>query len=916
MEKKSIKDLLCCSFLVPTYQRGYRWTKLNVSQLLNDILENIDKEYNLQVLVLCKKDGHNIIIDGQQRITTLFLINSYINSLVEEEQDNFIIEYESRKRSKEFLMFLNNIKDNSNLNWGSIWNEFKNYISEKSEEDIERIKENIDFRYMFQAYEAICEKLRNVSDFKNIKNHILNNCKYIVQYNEIEMEGDIQNIFNKLNIGKIYLTNSELIKSEYMNPKYYDDNFDSKILLISKAWSDIENTLRNPDFWAFIPHENQYGVEISNNSEEESKEKSNSSKKVYKERNIFKSRIDEIFQLYLVYIYGGDINKYEKEFKEHCNSKYFIYEKIKEKILDGKADIGYKWGEIEKLFSNILELYESDGRDTKYMRLINEDEIRKSDMVNKDEIRKSDTVNNDEIRKSDTVNKEENRNNIYNLIAYLIYMYTDVQKKSVLEVEKLIIDLINEGRDCREKFLKDKIKKEFYEIYGINEENEINEENKIREALKQVEYIEGNNDNNKKIQNLFILFNIILLQKNPAISNRYNFLNYRYWTIEHIYSQNEMKLIFENEMIKRKEEEIFRLKEEIEKIDKEIYDINESYNKNIKKCKEKNEKIKDIKKSDVEEKYKKIEECRNKEETKKNDIKKEKEKNLKKKEEELTKVQEMLPIMRKEIIKSLAEYYEEYGEEVKEKKDDERIKEQEKKDKINLINRLFDILDNSKNLEDNYRDDDLIKKLLSRHTKNILEEFIKKIRYIDIDKEEFIEIVKADFKFENNLNLDNLKRLYEELEQVKIYSDGEKYQIYTQKENIYEKVKEELNDLYRDYTLSKWGNRKEIYKRKIEDYFKDTHNKYLCCNKICNLALLRQTENREIANEYLKKKEKISEFILSGTAIPYSTLLVFTDRYMDIRKINNGERWQWLWSSRTKYFNDIINVLIDFFKTK
>ena len=898
MEKKSINDLLGCSFLVPVYQRGYRWTKFNVSQLLNDILENIDKEYNLQVLVLCKKDGHNIIIDGQQRITTLFLINSYINSLVEEEQDNFIIEYESRKKSKEFLMFLSNIKDNSNLNWGSIWNEFKNYISEKSEEDIERIKENIDFRYMFQAYEAICEKLRNVSDFKNIKNHILNNCKFIVQYNKIEKEGDIQNIFNKLNIGKIYLTNSELIKSEYMNPKYYDDNYDSNILLISKAWSDIENTLRNPDFWAFIPHENQYGVEISNNSEEESKEKSNSSKKVYKERNIFKSRIDEIFQLYLVYIYGGDINKYEKEFKEHCNSKYFIYEKIKEKIkekiLDGKADIGYEWGEIEKLFSNILELYESDGRDTKYTRLINEDEIRKSD----------------------TVNKEENRNNIYNLIAYLIYMYTDVQKKSVLEVEKLIIDLINEGRDCREKFLKDKIKKEFYEIYGINEENEINEENKIREALKQVEYIEGNNDNNKKIQNLFILFNIILLQKNPAISNRYNFLSYRYWTIEHIYSQNEMQLIFENEMIKRKEEEIFRLKEGIEKIDKEIYDINESYNKNIKKCKEKNEKIKDIKKSDVEEKYKKIEECRNKEETKKNDIKKEKEKNLKKKEEELTKVQEMLPIMRKEIIKSLAEYYEEYGEEVKEKKDDERIKEQEKKDKINLINRLFDILDNSKNLEDNYRDDDLIKKLLSRHTKNILEEFIKKIRYIDIDKEEFIEIVKADFKFENNLNLDNLKRLYEELEQVKIYSDDEKYQIYTQKENIYEKVKEELNDLYRDYTLSKWENRKEIYKREIEDYFKDTHNKYLCCNKICNLALLRQTENREIANEYLKKKEKISEFILSGTAIPYSTLLVFTDRYMDIRKINNGERWQWLWSSRTKYFNDIINVLIDFFKTK
>ena len=46
MEKRSIKDLLGYSFLVPVYQRGYRWTKFNVSQLLDDILESEDKEYN------------------------------------------------------------------------------------------------------------------------------------------------------------------------------------------------------------------------------------------------------------------------------------------------------------------------------------------------------------------------------------------------------------------------------------------------------------------------------------------------------------------------------------------------------------------------------------------------------------------------------------------------------------------------------------------------------------------------------------------------------------------------------------------------------------------------------------------------------------------------------------------------------
>ena len=72
MEKRSIKDLLGYSFLVPVYQRGYRWTKFNVSQLLDDILESEDKEYNLQVLVLCEKENDKIVIDGQQRITTYF----------------------------------------------------------------------------------------------------------------------------------------------------------------------------------------------------------------------------------------------------------------------------------------------------------------------------------------------------------------------------------------------------------------------------------------------------------------------------------------------------------------------------------------------------------------------------------------------------------------------------------------------------------------------------------------------------------------------------------------------------------------------------------------------------------------------------------------------------------------------------
>ena len=861
MEKRSIKDLLGYSFLVPIYQRGYRWTKFNVSQLLDDIFESEDKEYNLQVLVLCEKENDKIVIDGQQRITTLFLINSCIdNILLDNEQENFKIEYESRERSREFLKFLSHMGNHDRLNWEDIWKKFNNYTSEE-------VKENIDFRYMFQAYEVIYEKLKDIVDVGKIKNHILNDCKFMVYY-EKETEGKTQKIFNKLNAGKIYLTNSELIKSEYMNPNYYDENYDSKILLISKTWSDIENALRNPEFWVFIPHENQYGIEVNNNG-----------KKEYRERNIFKPRIDEIFQLYLVNNYAGDISEYEKEFTEHGRSKYFIYEKIKEKVSDNKVDIEYAWGEVEKLYFNILELYESDGRDSKYKTLLNEEKKE---------------------------NRDKSRINIYNLTAYLIYMYADVQKNPVLELEKFMIELLNKNRDIREEFLKQKIKEEFCKLYEIDEK-QIEDKEKIIEWLGKKKYIEKDNKNNKEIQNLFMLFNIILLQRNSAISNRYDFLNYRDWTIEHIYSQNETGLIYK-ESIEKTESELSAIEENMKKIGKKLDKIDKKYKKNLEKCKPKDRE--------------KIVEICNKEKRELENKKQKEEKKQREKEEELMKARKAIPVLRREIIRSLAEYYDEE----KEKKEESTEEKEKKKRDINLLNAWFDViydLDAEENVSKDL-DNPIIKKFLLNHKVSVSKEFIDKYKKSNqLSKKEFMNHAKKHFKFNEDVKLGELESLYQEIEKAITNNNSSnnhshENQTEIQEETvdldeIYARIEKELSDLYYENILKKFENRKSIYEEKIDDYFKKDHNKYLGSDYISNLTLLRQKENGEIANEYLKKKERISEFISEGTAIPYSTLLVFTDRYLDLRKINNGERWQWLWGSRKKYFNDIVERLMDFF---
>ncbi|WP_291072994.1 DUF262 domain-containing protein [Empedobacter sp. UBA5987] len=71
---KTISELLQYNFFIPSYQRGYRWTEQQVTDLLNDINEfttDSDEKnwYCLQPIVVKQKKDENkwYVIDGQQR---------------------------------------------------------------------------------------------------------------------------------------------------------------------------------------------------------------------------------------------------------------------------------------------------------------------------------------------------------------------------------------------------------------------------------------------------------------------------------------------------------------------------------------------------------------------------------------------------------------------------------------------------------------------------------------------------------------------------------------------------------------------------------------------------------------------------------------------------------------------------------
>jgi len=140
---KSIGEIISgnYNFFIPAYQRGYRWSKREVEDLLNDILEfmntkkNDNDFYCLQPLVIKrdKKNNHYEVIDGQQRLTTIYLILQFFNARYTKEYRKklFKIFYETRKKSKEFLEgIIDNTEDYlDNIDFFNIYSNF-NYIKE------------------------------------------------------------------------------------------------------------------------------------------------------------------------------------------------------------------------------------------------------------------------------------------------------------------------------------------------------------------------------------------------------------------------------------------------------------------------------------------------------------------------------------------------------------------------------------------------------------------------------------------------------------------------------------------------------------------------------------------------------------------------------------------------------------------
>ncbi len=280
---KQLMEIIGKSYLIGSYQRGYRWDESNVEKLLKDIFEGrlvedfefentnyIDAnkiiqylhnenerdnvEYCLQPLVLKKIGDKYSVIDGQQRLTTLYIILKALCSVSTITFPvSFVIEYQSREKSKEFLQTLSEESEENDIDSAYMIQAFR--FSKKW-----FIERNKAFQNLLNSNFVKCDENKLVDAFASyLLEILLEKTKFIwdeIDESSADMNKKEQKIFADRNTGRLALTNSELIKSLFMNPDYYGKNvvgLKDRQTLISEIWDIYENELHNEEFWKFIP---------------------------------------------------------------------------------------------------------------------------------------------------------------------------------------------------------------------------------------------------------------------------------------------------------------------------------------------------------------------------------------------------------------------------------------------------------------------------------------------------------------------------------------------------------------------------------------------------------------------------------------------------------------------------------------
>lgn len=271
VDKKSVTELGGMTFVIPSYQRGFRWTGQQMKDLLNDLYEFSQdgnrKAYSLQPIVVRQCSSNNYpdlelpsndvyeVIDGQQRLTALWTLFMwyYAEESIKVNRDSRIknipvysIRYEGKKGFDNTVQLVYNRVSKPSL----VMNSFCDIRTDNILDEV-LWGSDIDSVYLKNAFKhisdnnIICNKTKTTYIFDVFP-------KKDIQFIWYEIDSSatsdyIIDKFTNINANKIPLTESELIKAYFLGK--LDEG---KKGLFTAQWEQMERDLSNDTFWAFF----------------------------------------------------------------------------------------------------------------------------------------------------------------------------------------------------------------------------------------------------------------------------------------------------------------------------------------------------------------------------------------------------------------------------------------------------------------------------------------------------------------------------------------------------------------------------------------------------------------------------------------------------------------------------------------